>query len=70
MPAPKNPNTAAARAKKAINDRQRKLEAAAELLRGAGWLPLSAEVMADLHGRPAEYIAAVVAEEWKRGQAS
>lgn len=36
MPAPKNPNTLAARDKRAANVRRRKLEAAAELLRAAG----------------------------------
>jgi len=37
MPAPKTPNTEAARITRAANVRRRKLEAAAALLREAGW---------------------------------
>lgn len=82
MPAPINPNTTAATIAAAEKKRLETLERkAAELrdagpagidlmvraLRALGWLPIPPEVMDDLHGRPAEYIASVVADQFAGG---
>ena len=69
MPAPKRPNTGPATAAAAAALQRRKLDAAAQLLREAGWLPLRPEVMDDLQGRPAEYLnAAVLVEVFPYGE--
>jgi hypothetical protein len=51
MAAPKNPNTVAARAAKAVRDRNLKLSTAAQLLREAGWTAYPPVTLADLTAR-------------------
>ncbi len=48
MPAPKRANTAAATAAAAVAAKRRKLEAAAELLRAAGWFIATPEEIAKI----------------------
>jgi len=60
--------SAEARALSAATRRREADDRLAGQLRSRGWLPIRPEVMDDLHGRPAGYIAAIVAEEWERSE--
>lgn len=63
MPNRKGPSTEA-RSRSAATRRRQADDRLAAQLAARGWLPVPPEIMEDLAGRPAEYIASVIGELW------